>query len=167
MPRKVYTHEESLVVFAPAGPVNFAPVVGLPVGSGALSDPYDFGVAARPSLFEWRGRTALASGVPVVAGQTVELYFSTSDDGTWFDANLGSGHRVLADVNKTRNLQWFGSLNVEDGGSGVSPVLVNSGLVQVFGSKAAVVFWNQTTAPFTSVSGDHQFYLKPVPDEIQ
>jgi hypothetical protein len=172
MPRKIYTNSEAQIVFTGDNPIgnqiNFTKAASLPNGSGCISDPIYLGSGARPSLYEWRAWLKLGA-TPTDNAGSVNMYFCTCTDnpkGLFWDANLGSGARVLTDIKKTRNLQHIGAITTEGQQSGV--FIQTSGLVNLYSQRAALVWWNQTGGAFSaSPSGEIGFTLTPVPDEIQ
>lgn len=145
-----------------AGAVQFTPE-GMAQGTLYKSDVWDLGSGVRNNLFEWRAKAAVAGGT---VGGTVDIFFSTSDDGSLFDGNLGSGNAAVSGADKRRNLQYVGAVQVDQSGSG-SVAFVSSGLVQVYARYLSVVWFDQTGQSLSSTNGDNLFQLTPVPDQIE
>lgn len=172
MANKIKTNPEARQLFNWQGPSGASPGIsgatlftpaGLPNGSGWKSDVYDLGPGVRNNLFEWRAKTAAVS--LATPGTGFEWYLATSDDNVLWDANLGSGNRVVLEPEKRLNLQAVGSCRADSASSGVP--FVSSGLVSVYARYVAVVGFNMLGSDLTQTAGDHLFQLTPVPDEIQ
>lgn len=171
MARLVLSQPQTPIQFTPYGPgisgtVLFSSIVNLPAGSGCISDPYDFGPGPRPTQYTWRARTYL----PGVVNQydTISYLLVTSDDGVWWDANVGSGNRVLSSNQFVcRNMQYVGSLcSMSDTAqSGVNDI--SSGMVCISARYAAVACWNNTSSSLGSGNWMHNFTLTPYPDQVQ
>lgn len=146
-----------------AGAVEFHPEL-LPNGQGMKSDVYDLGTGIRSNLFEWRAKCTIRPGVPTVGG-TLEIYLCTSDDGTNWDSNLGSGVGSITLQDKRRNLQWVGSVAVDQSASGVP--FITSGLLMTHARMFSVVWYNYMGTQLSSIQGENLFELTPVPDSIE
>lgn len=166
MPTKNYIHSETTIRFlnsGPTGSVQFSPE-GLPDQSGAYSAPYDFGSGiAHASAFKWRAWLS-CSGVPA-SGSSVEIYVATATSSGSRDANLSSTPGWLSNQDKRRNLRFLGSVNVDTIASGT--LFINSGFTEFFEQQVSVVFWNFTGTPLVPATGNIEFQLTAVPDEIQ
>lgn len=174
MPRTVLAKPGTPIRYNPMGPssgsgeVSFSSLIGLMPGSGALSDPYDFGVGSRPMQYTWRARHKLNLASSY---DSLNYYLVTSDDGVWWDANLGSGDRKLGTSQLVaRDTQNVGALatSIDDSTpSGTQTVVITSGMVNIPTRYAAVLCWNDTQSSLPSGVHDHEFTLTPISDEIQ
>lgn len=173
MARLVYSHPGTPIRFNPfgassSGEVGFSSLLNLLPGSGAISDPRDFGPSSRPIQYTWRARHKMTV---VSSYDSVNYYLVTSDDGVWWDANIGSGNRQLGNLQTAaRDMQNVGSVTSNIDGitpSGTTTTIITSGMVNIVSRYAAVVAWNDTLSALTSANGDHEFTLIPLPDEVQ
>lgn len=162
MSNKIYLHQEAPVAFSTAmGGIDFAPT-GLPPGSGHKSNELNLGTAARSRLFNWRAFTKL-DGTPSGVVGSVDVYLITSN-GVRTDGNIGSGEMPVS-ANKFYNFKFVGSLNVDD--EGASPVLINSGYVDIPSQYVSFAFLNDTDIPISSTDSDSGLTIIPVPDTVQ
>lgn len=146
-----------------AGAIQFTPE-GLPNGSGQKSDVFNLGSGPRNNLFEWRAKTVVNGTLPTL-GATVEIYLVTSDDGTLFDGNLASGNFMIGAVDKRRNLQYLGAIQVDQASSGTP--FITSGFMQTYAEYACVAWWNMTGGSLSTTQGDNIFQITAVPDQIE
>lgn len=173
MARQVLTRPGTPIRFnamgpGPSGDVMHSSLPGLPAGSGSVSEPRDFGIGPRPLQYTWRMRHQLEVRSTY---ESVNCYLVTSDDGIWWDANVGSGDRVLPNAQTlTRDMQYVGAcaVNVDySSPSGTSTTIVTSGMVNIPTRYAAVAIWNDTTSTLGSGVFDNEFILTALPDEVQ
>lgn len=174
MARQVLTRPGTPIRFNPMGPTSgsgecyFQSLLGLQAGSGAISDVRDFGPGPRPLQYTWRARHKLNV---VSSYDSMNYYLVTSDDGIWWDANVGSGDRQLSNMQlMCRDMQNVGSLatNIDASmPSGSTQVVITSGMVNISTRYAAIVAWNDTQSNLGSGVQDHEFTLTPLPDEVQ
>lgn len=146
-----------------AGAVAFLPA-GLANGQGMKSDVLDLGGGVRNNLFEWRARTAVV-GTPTLGG-TVEFYLATSDDNSNWDGNLGSGSYPVTNADKRRNLQYLGSVSVDDM-AGTGTPYITSGFCQTYARYISLLWFNFAGSTLSGNMSDHLFQLTPVPDQIE
>ncbi len=151
-----------------SGEVSFASLLSLLPGSGAISNPRDFGTDARPLQYTWRARHKLSV---VSSYDSINYYMVTSDDGIWWDANLASGDRQIGNLQLTaRDMQNVGAVtsNIDaTTPSGTTTTVVTSGMVNISTRYAAIAVWNDTQSPLGAGVHDHEFTLTPLPDEVQ
>lgn len=165
MPVKIYYAAETAVKFRPSAAGGAGVDIGLESlanGAGRISARTDLGASSKSPLYAWRGKFKLASTSTI--DSAIELYLATSD-GTLADGNFGTSDAAVADGNLRKNLQWMGSIVVDQTGTDV--VLIGSGLVHLHERYVSLVVWNATDGTLTATAADHQVTLTPVPDEIQ
>lgn len=162
MANKIYVNPETAIVFkSSAGDVVFTPQ-NIANNAGRISDRWDRGSGAKPSLYKWRVHTKAAAALAV--GVTLEIWFATSD-GTDADGNQGTTDAAFSAADKRRNLQYVGGIFADSTSNG--EVQIGSGLVEIRDRYVSVVWWNTLGQSLTNTAGDHTFTLTPVPDEIQ
>jgi hypothetical protein len=171
MPNQIFSASLTPITFmsgSGANIVGFTPT-NLPIGSGQISQYYDFGSASHPTLFRWRATTQF--DVAPTAGSVIEYYWATFDILTsgvpqQVDANLSPGDKMFGIVDaQKRNLQFVGGISVDLPASGYP--YVNSGMTQIMTRYAALVMFNGANEAITGVSGVNMFTLTATPDEVE
>lgn len=172
MPNLVYVNPEATIWFVPAAAAQAEDAIfevdGLGSGAGQQSAQYDFGVDARSRRFEWRAFVQFATAPQV--GETVDIYLKTagsSDSATAHpDNDDGTGDSAVSDSDKLSNLQYLGSVVVDEAVANVE--MVASGHVEINARAVQVVWFNRVVGDaLTSDVDENGFMLTPVPDEIQ
>lgn len=165
MSSKVYVNQESTNRFRPAaaggGGTNLE-VTSLASDQGYSSAQKTLASGARACEYEWRGKIVLSS--PGTVGQNVQIFLATSD-GTNVDGAVNTSGASITDKNLLRNLQYIGSLTVDQTGSNIT--LVSSGLCYIYSRYFQVVVWNGTDTSFSGTASDHVFTFTPSPFESQ
>ena len=162
MPSKAYIAQETAITFqSSGGTVAFTPT-SLATVSGRQSAQHNFGTSARAPNFAWRAYVQFSTA-PVL-GETIDIYAKTSD-GTHDDNDDGTGDIAVSSVEKLRNLQYLGSIVVDESTADIE--MVGSGSVYLPHQYFNVVFWNATADALTATATEHGFILTPVPFEGQ
>lgn len=165
MPVKIYYTTETAVKFRPSAAGGSGVDIGLEslaYNAGRISARTDLGSSSKSPLYTWRAKFKMSS-VSLI-DSPIELYLVTSD-GTLADGNFGTSDTAVSDANLRKNLQWMGSVLVDQSGTDI--VLIGSGLVSLHERYVSLLVWNGTDGTFTATASDHQVTLTPVPDEVQ
>lgn len=156
---KAYVVGETAITFlASGGDVAFTNT-SLGAGAGRQSAQHDFGASARALLYNWRAFIQFATA-PVV-GETLDIYIKTADAGnTHLDNDDGTGDAALSAEDKLRNLQYIGSITVDE--ASLTPEFSASGTVPIYSRFINIVFFNDTADALSSTAAEHGFILDPV-----
>jgi len=158
----VYVNEETPITWLSSGGTELITLTSVAATAGRQGALRDFGVAARPLEHFWRAFVVFATA-PVVA-ESIDIYWKTSD-GTNPDNDDGTGDIAVSSVDKLRNLQYLGSIIVDE--ASATPVFVASGKFDISARHGGPVFWNATADALSSTALDHGFSITPIPMEIQ
>ena len=159
MTSKAYALTETPITFKDSGgTVVFTPT-SLATVTGRQSAQHDFGAGttARAFVFNWRAYVEFST-TPVV-GETVDIYLKTSD-GTFVDNDDGTSDAALSSVDKLNNLQYIGSIVVDEAATAIP--MVAHGQVTLNNRYVQVVFYNRTVDTLSSTAADNGFILEPV-----
>ena len=129
---------------------------------GRQSARLDLGSGAQPFLFRWRAWCKFAT-TPVV-GEVVDIYLITSD-GTHPDNDDGTGDIALSSADKLKNLQFLGSIKVDE--PSTTAEMVASGVVAIYERYVHVVWYNRTSDAFSATPLDMGTYLEEIPMQGQ
>lgn len=171
MPNLVYVNPAATLWFVPAAATQAEDAIfevdGLASGAGQQSAQYDFGVAAHSRRYEWRAFVKFATA-PVV-GETVDVYLkragSSASATAHPDNDDGTGDLAVSNSDKLNNLQYLGSIVVDEAALGIE--MVASDHVEISARAIQVVFWNASADGLSTDVDASGFMLTPVPDEIQ
>lgn len=161
MPNLIYQNEEAAITWLSTGGTNLFTPTSLASNAGRQGAMHDFGVAARPRLFVWRGW--IKPGATRVVGEIVEWYIKTSD-GTHPDNDDGTGDIALSAADKLRNLKMIGIIQIDEN---AAVEMVASGEIEISARYVAPVIYNRTANSLSTTAADFGFSLTPVPDEVQ
>lgn len=161
MPNKVYQAAETAITWLASGGTNAFTPTSLATNAGRQGAHHDFGTSSRARRFAWRAW--LKPGATRVVGQTVEVYFKTSD-GTRHDNDDGTGDIAVSASDKLRNLKLLGVIQIDEN---AAVEMVASGELEIGHRYGAPIFWNSTANTLSTTAGDYGFSLTPIPDEIQ
>lgn len=167
MVNKVLNNPETEITWKSTGGSELLTLTSVGAGAGRQGALHDFGAGPRARKFRWVAFVKFATN-PVI-GETVDIYikhaWSETSTATHPDNDDGTGDADLSAEDKLRNLQYIGSIEVDE--VSTTPEFVASGIVTIGSRHAAPVFFNDTADALSSTAADHGFELKAVPDEIQ
>jgi len=171
MANLIYRNRETTLWFVPAAAAQAEDyafeVHNLAAAAGRQSAPCDLGEGAVAALYEWRAFVQFATA-PVL-GETVDIYLKTMGSSASATAHPdnddGTGEAAVSAIAKLSNLQWIGSIVVDEAVADIE--MVASGEVFIIARAFNVVFWNRTADALTNDVDENGFMLSPVPMEIQ
>ena len=171
MANLIYQNSETTLWFVPAAATQAEDYAfemhNIASGAGRQSAHWDRGVAATPALYEWCAFVQFATA-PVL-GETVDFYLKPSGSdasATAHPANDdGTGDIAVSAEDKLRNLQWIGSIVVDE--AVADREMVARGAVYLTARGYNVVMWNSTADALTNDVDENGFYMTPIPDEVQ
>lgn len=171
MANLVYQNSETTIWFVPAAAAQAEDYAfemhNIAAGAGRQSAAWDRGVAAVPALYEWCAFVQFAT-TPVL-GETVDFYLKpmgSSASATAHPANDdGTGSIAVSAEDKLNNLQWIGSIRVDEAVADVE--MVARGVVYLTARGYNVVMWNATADALTNDVDENGFFMTPIPDEVQ
>lgn len=148
------------------GTVLFTPT-SLAQNAARVSAQWDRGAYPLPLRYEWRAKAKAAATV-VLGDPLVDIYLATADNATsgYQDGIAGGSDAALTPIDKTRNMQWCGSLITEATAAGA---VNGSGVIEIVARYVSVVFVNRlsTAVALSATATDMGFQLTPILDEIQ
>ena len=162
MPSKIYINPEATTTWTDATGDLAMTLNNLASGAGRQGAQKDLGSAARPFWYEWRAFVEFAT-TPVI-GERVDIFLKTSD-GTHPDNDDGTGNIAVSNEAKLRNLQYIGSVLVDE--AALTVEMVAAGVVQIAARYVNPVFWNRTADNLVASNNQSGFVLTPLPFEIQ
>lgn len=164
MTSKAYYLPETKTQFLASGGDVVHTLTSLGASAGRQSAQLDRGVetSGHPAVFRWRFWCKFAT-TPVV-GETIDLYLKTSD-GTHLDNDDGTGDIAVSAADKLKNLQYIGSLVVDEASS--TPEFSASGYCMCSWRYIHAVVWNGTADALSATAADHGFYLEEIPYQGQ
>lgn len=171
MANLIYQNSETTLWFVPATAAQAEDyafeMYNIGSGAGVQSAQWDRGVAAVPAVYEWCAFVQFATA-PVL-GETVDFYLKpmgTSASATAHPANDdGTGAGAVSAADKLRNLQWIGSIVVDEAVQDIE--MVARGSVFLTARAYNVVMWNATADALTNDVDENGFFMTPIPNEIQ
>ena len=171
MANLIYQNSGTTLWFVPAAAAQAEDYAfemhNIAAGAGRQSAAWDRGVAATPAIYEWCAFVQFATA-PVL-GETVDFYLKpmgSDASATAHPANDdGTGSAAVSAEDKLRNLQWIGSITVDEAAQDIE--MVARGVVYLTARGYNVVMWNSTADALTNDVDENGFYMTPIPDEIQ
>lgn len=134
-------------------------VEGLTNSAGRVCAQYDLGAAPRPYEFNWS--CEIQCQATPVQGQTFDLYIATAPDhdATQISGDVGNADAALGDVDMLRNLQYIGSVVVENAAAGEK--FVASGTFICTQRYISPVAYNGTGASINGTDSNFRFDVTP------
>lgn len=171
MANEIYGLIETSLWFVPATAAQAEDaafeVHNLASGAGRQSAQLDLGVAARSRRFRWRAFVQFATA-PVL-GETIDIYLKTAGSSASATAHPdnddGTGEAAVSAEDKLRNLQYLGSIVVDEAVANIE--MVASGTIEITARAVQVVFWNNSADGLTNDVDENGFFLTPIVDQIQ
>lgn len=171
MANLIYRNRETTLWFVPATAAQAEDAAfechNLATTVGRQSAQYDLGEGAVSRTYEWRAFVQFATA-PVL-GETIDIYLkragSSASATAHPDNDDGTTEGALSAADKLKNLQYLGSIVVDEAAANVE--MVASGTVEIDARAIQVVFYNATVDSTTNDVDENGFMLSPVPSEIQ
>lgn len=107
MPREILQKQGTDITWTSAAGDEVITLTSLADGAGREGDEHDFGATHAPRI---RISMELDFNAAPTAGLTVDLYWSSSNDGTDYDGECTGGDAAYNDENDMKRLYWVGSL---------------------------------------------------------
>ena len=154
--------ETSIKVNGEAGAGVALSAEGLVDSTGRVSAQKDWSAGARAFEYDWSCEV-LFQATPTQY-KTLDLYLATApdNDSTQIDGDIGAADAALGDVDQLRNLQYIGSVVVEDAGT---TKMVASGEFSNSKQYHSYVIYNDAGAAINAT--DSNFILTVTPKAIQ
>lgn len=170
MANKVYVHEETaLSIKSSAGDATIT-LTSLAQSGTRVSTQIDRTANARSARYYWRFRTKLgATTTSVVVGNAISLYLVTADTSmgtSKMDGNLGTSDAAFTSIEKRRNLQFIGCVEV-DKTAASGDEWIGSGIIEISARYIQLGVVNECGNTLSATATDHEFTLTPMPDELQ
>lgn len=127
---------------------------------GRKGDGHDWG-ASHPARFRVKLKTDFA--VSPTAGNTVEVYWASSEDNTDFDSATAAGDAAFSDTDLLKQLHFIGALPAD--ASTVSQI--KSWIFYMPARYGYPVVYNRSGQALSATAGDHELVFTPLTDEIQ
>jgi hypothetical protein len=167
MANQVKINVGTVITFKSSGGNALFTPTSLAQNAGRVSTQFDLGAAPRPIRYEWRAASKSA-GTVVVGDTLVDIFASTQDVTSTglMDGTPGLVDAALANIDKTRNMQWLGALVCE---TTAAAAINGSGVIELTARYFSVVWINRlsTAIGLSATATDHLFQLTPIIDEIQ
>lgn len=161
MSNNIYQTLETAVTWLSSGGTEAITLTSLGSAAGRQGAHHDFGTAAAGRRFGWRA-WIVPGGTRVVA-EFIDIYLKTSD-GTRPDNDDGTGDIALSSVDKLRNLQYLGTIYIDEN---AAVTMVAHGEVFLPHRYGAPVFYNNTANTLSSTASDYGFSMTPCVDQVQ
>ena len=166
MATKIYLEEETSITFgsnATSDDVEWT-TESLAGGSARQSDPHDLGAAPRAEMYRWRAYTQ-TQGTSSAVGDTLDVYFTTSDDASRYDNDDTTGDKGVSSTDKLNNLHYAGSIIMDEVAADTE--FVASGVVRLTSRYVAAVIHNNTSSTTTADAEETKLVLTPLAYESQ
>jgi hypothetical protein len=168
MANKIYIDPEStLKINGEAGADYAWSMEGLATANGRVSARIDLGAAPRSKEYEWICVAAWQASP--TQGKTLDLYIAEWGQSTTTPGesagDVGASDAALGDVDQRRNLgPPIGSVTAEDA---ATTKMVSTGRFRTTSRYISLVGYNDGGATLNATDSNFEFYLTPVPDEVQ
>jgi len=96
-------------------------------------------------------------------GEFVDVYWKTSD-GTHHDNDDGTGDIAVSSVDKLRNLQYLGTIYIDEN---AAVEMVAHGELFLPHRYGCPVFWNNTANTLSATAADFGVSVVPCTDQVQ
>lgn len=171
MANLIYQNSETTLWFVPAAAAQAEDYAfemhNIAAAAGRQSAAWDRGVGATPAIYEWCAFVQFATA-PVL-GETVDFYLKpmgSDASATAHPANDdGTGSAAVSAVDKLNNLDYIGSIVVDEAVADIE--MVARGTVYLTARGYNIVMWNASADALTNDVDENGFYMTPVPDEVQ
>ena len=107
MPQEILQKQDTTITWTSAGGDEVLTLTSLADGAGRQGDEHDFGATYAALV---RVELTLDFNVAPTAGNFVDVYWSSSSDGTSYDGECTGSDAAYDDENKMKRLHWIGSL---------------------------------------------------------
>lgn len=160
MANEILVKQDTDVVWTSAGGDEVITLTSLADGDGRMGEEHDFG-----ATFAARVRIAveLDFNVAPTAGELVDIYWSSSHDGTDYDGECTGADAAYNDENDMRRLHWVGSLVCTND----TDPQRQSWVFFLPARYGLPVVSNQSGQVLTNVGTDQIITVTPLIDEIQ
>lgn len=138
----------------------------LAAGAGRQGATKDWGAlsTARAARYKFRFHVSFESA-PIV-GETVELYWKSSDDNTVWDNDDGAGDIALSAADKLRNCKLIGVITADEAAQDVRMSVAGS--FEDFARYGAPIVYNRSAGDnLQNTANDAAIIVTPIFDEIQ
>ena len=162
MTSKAYLLAETAITWLDTGGTELITLTSVAAAAGRQGALHDFGASARSPIFTWRAYVKMTT-TPVV-GETIDIYWKTSD-GTHPDNDDGTGDIAVSAEDKLKNLQYLGSIIIDE--ASTTPEFVAHGSLLHEPRHGCPVFWNSTADAISATAADSGFTATPVPYQGQ
>lgn len=163
MPNKVYYAPETAIVFKSSGGDAVITCTSLANNAGRVGAQFDRGTGSKPQRFRWEFECKLVA-TPTL-GNTISLYLATAQANSASpDGNVGTADAALSALDKRRNLQFLGVVEIDVAGT---TLMKGSGVCEIESRYISGVVVNEGGSAFSATATDTVFTLTPIPPEIQ
>lgn len=163
MANKVYYAQETVKSFKSSGGDAVITLTSLANAAGRISAVLDLGAGSKSGEYVWAMRTRVA--VAPTVGAAVRVYLATGLDGTWETGDFTAGDGAVSSEDLMKNLTLVGSVIADE--ASTTKDFVRNGLLYIRARYIRVAIWNDMGQALSSTATDHEFFLFPVPTEIQ
>lgn len=135
-------------------------VEGLTNAAGRVSAQKDWGAAPRPYIYRWSCEVQFQA--TPTQYNTLDLYISEAPDGdsTQISGDEGTTDAALGDVDSLKNMQYIGSVTVEN--AAASEKNVASGVFVSYARYWSLVVYNGSGATVNATDSAFRFDVQPV-----
>ena len=123
-------------------------------------DEHDFGVDFAPMV---RIELETIVGTAPTAGEPINVYWSSSQDGTNYDGEMGAADAAVSDLNQLKRCHHVGTLTVDDDTSTIR----GSWVFALPARYGLPIIENQSGQALSATAGDHHVRVTPLTPEFQ
>ena len=160
MANEILQKQGADVTWTSAGGTEVITLTSLADGNGRMGEEHDFGATHAPRV---RIFAELDFNVAPTAGELVDIYWSSSHDGTDYDGECAGADAAYNDENDMRRLHWVGSLVCTND----TDPQMQSWVFFLPARYGLPVVSNQSGQALTNQGTDQIITVTPLIDEIQ
>lgn len=160
MPNEILQKQGTDITWSSAGGDEVITLTSLAAGDGRMAEEHDFGATHAPRV---RISMELDFNAAPTAGLTVDLYWSSSNDGTDYDGECTGADAAYDDENDMKRLYWVGSLICTND----TDPQRQSWVFFLPARYGLPVVSNQSGQALTNVGTDQIIIVTPLIDEVQ
>lgn len=160
MANEILQKQGTSVTWEPSGGDETLALTSLADGDGRQGDEHDFGATHAPRV---RVELETDFAVAPTAGEVMNVYWSSSIDGTNYDAECGGSDAAFNDENDAVRLHFVGVFVVTND----TDAQRQSWIFFLPARYGLPVVMNAAGQALSSTAGDHKLTVTPLVDEVQ
>lgn len=163
MANKILNVRETDITWRDTGGTELLTMTSVASGDGRQGARHDFTTGSIAREYEWSAYVQFAT--TPVPGELIYVYWKWGNGSqAGNDHGTGDIDVLAADIDKLRNLELLGAIEVDEGTADIE--MTANGIITLKSRYGHPTLWNATADALTSTAAEHGFTLTPIVPEI-